>query len=109
MWDGQQKGSYMFGKEFFKKNTYLFIIFIVVYALVNSIISSYLQAVYGEHIENSYGAMAICKYVMAALPMLLMVKWGYLKKATKSQVLIGFALGAITFFFFLPNLLILSL
>ena len=101
--------KFMFGKEYFKKNTVIFLVLIVVYALGNSMISSYLQVQFEENIANSYGAMAICKYVMAALPVLLMFKWGYVKKVKISQVLLGFALGALTFLFFMPNLLVLTL
>ena len=101
--------KFMFGKEFFKKNTYLFISIIVIYALANSIISSYLSGMYTDNIADSYGAMGICKIVMSALPVLLMFKWGYVKKVKGSEVLLGFGLGALTFIFFMPNLLVLTL
>lgn len=99
----------MFGKRFFKKHTFLFVLFIIVIGLTSSVITSIMQERFKEPIENYFGVEAICKFVVSVIPLLLMVKWGYLKKVKFSKVVLGFALGAFTFLFFMPNILILTM
>lgn len=99
----------MFGKEFFKKYTILLVLLIVAIGLSSSIFTGIMQERYREPIENYYGVEAICKVAISAIPLLLMFKWGYLKKVKVRKVLLGFVLGAITFLFFMPNLLILTM
>ena len=99
----------MFGKEFFKKHTFLLVLLIIVIGVSSSVITSIMQERFREPIENYYGVEAICKFVVSIIPLFLMVKWGYLKKVKISKVLLGFVLGAFTFIFFMPNILILTM
>lgn len=99
----------MFGKEFIKRYTFLLVLLIIVIGMSSSVITSLAQERFYEPIENYYGAGAICKFVTSVIPLFLMVKWGYLKKVSLSKVLLGFAMGAFTFIFFLPNILILTM
>lgn len=99
----------MFGKEFFKRYTFLLVLLIIVIGVSSSVITSVMQERFSEPIENYYGVVAICKFVVAIIPLFLMVKWGYLKNVKFSKVVLGFALGVFTFLFFIPNILILTL
>lgn len=52
-----------------------------------------------------YWIEAVCKYVIAILPLILMVKWGYVRKSNIKRIGKGFLIGAVLILFCLPNIL----
>ncbi len=96
-------------KNFCKKHTLIFFVFAIIVALFSNLITGFLQAPFTKNLTISYLIEAIFKCSISIMPITLMVKWGYTKKATKKQVAIGFLLGTLFLLFMAPNLIPLVL
>lgn len=96
-------------KNFCKKHTLIFFVFTIVFALFSNLITGFLQAPFKNNLAVAYLLEAVFKCSISIIPITLMIKWGYTKKANKKQVAIGFLLGAILLLFMAPNLIPLVL
>ena len=96
-------------KDFCKKHTGIFILFVVVFALFTNLITGFVQSFFTENAIMYYLAEAVCKYSISIIPAWLMIKWGYTGKSDKSRLAKGFALGMIFILFAAPNIIPLLL
>ena len=96
-------------KNFCKKHTLIFFVFAIIVALFSNLITGFLQAPFTKNLTISYLIESIFKCSISIMPITLMIKWGYTKKATKKQVAIGFLLGTLFLLFMAPNLIPLVL
>lgn len=76
-------------KNFFKKHTLLFIVFIIAVALFSNLITGFLQGPFAKNLSISYLIDAACKYSISILPITLMVKWGIILTIILSCFSIG--------------------
>lgn len=95
-------------KAFCKKHILLFILMMCLLALASNFITAFCQQ-YGTNLTESYAIEAICKYMIAAFAFILMLRWGYVKKAKGKKVLLGILFGIPTILFVIGNLLPMTL
>lgn len=96
-------------KEFFKKHAILFMLLVAAIALFSNLMRGVLENVFGTSLMMSYVIDAVCGYIISILPLVLMVKWGYIKKSNKPRILLGFLMGTPYILFGIWNLLPLVL
>ena len=82
----------------------IFIIGLFIFALSSNLITGFLQNMLARDIVQNYWIEAICKYVIALLPLFLMIKWGYVGKSNIKKIGIGFLIGAVLILFCIPNI-----
>ena len=92
-------------KKFCKQHIGIFVIGLFVCALSSNLITGFLQNMFAGNIVQYYWIEAVCKYVIAALPLTLMVKWGYIGKSNAKKIGLGFLIGAVLILFCLPNII----
>lgn len=96
-------------KDFFKRHTILFCILAAAVALFSNLSVAVLETFVGDSLTGGFVADAVCKYIVAILPLYIMVKWGYTKKTNPRRLAAGFLLGALCILFAARNLLPLVL
>lgn len=96
-------------KDFFKKHSALFIVIMALVALASNLLTGLLQDQYASNLTEFYGIEAVCKYVIAALVFVLMLRWGYVKKTTGKNVLLGLLFGLPFAMLMMENLLPMTL
>lgn len=92
-------------KVFFKKHTIIFTICIIIMAICSNLITGFLQSFVSPNQTMFYLIEAIFKFGISAGLLILMVKWGYTKKADKKKLTLGFLLGSILLLFMAPNVI----
>lgn len=96
-------------KDFFRKHSALLIVIMVLMALASNLVTGFLQERYASNLTEFYAIEAVCKYVIAALVFVLMLRWRYVKRAKLKNVLFGFLLGLPFALFVIENLLPITL
>ena len=95
-------------KDFFKKHTISFFILVAVWALFSNLLCGVLEGVLGDSLMM-YFVADIISNIVVIIPLVLMVKWGYIKKSNKKRILLGFLAGTPFILFGIRNLLPLVL
>uniref|UniRef100_UPI0040573E60 CPBP family intramembrane glutamic endopeptidase n=1 Tax=Acetatifactor sp. TaxID=1872090 RepID=UPI0040573E60 len=97
-------------KDFIKKNILLFFLFIFVIEVCGGVAAVFLRNVFSKNPGMYYFTEGlVCEYLYAILPLVFMVKWGYIKKSNGKKICFGLLLGAPTILFGAYNLLPLLL
>ena len=96
-------------KQFFKKHTLIFLLFVITYALSTSLLTTFLQNTFATNLSTYYLIEAVAKYIIAILPVTFMIKWGYTKKSNWKRIAMGFGIGTLALIFCLPNLSLFTL
>lgn len=91
-------------KEFFKRHIFIFWIIIAVICLGSNLIGSFCEKLFEDSLTLSFLSEAVCRYIIAVLPLCVMVKWSYIRKSNKKSILSGFLVGMFCIFFIIPNL-----
>ena len=92
-------------KKFCEKHIGFFVLGLLVFGLCSNLITGFCQGMFAKDIAQYYWIEAVCKYVIAILPLILMVKWGYVRKSNIKRIGKGFLIGAMLILFCLPNVL----
>ena len=92
-------------KTFCKKHTWIFVIGIMIFGLCSNLVTGLLQSMFARELTQYYWIMVGCKCAFAILPVILMVKWGYIRKSNGAKIGKGFLVGAVSILFCLPNVL----
>ena len=80
-------------KIFFKKHTFLFVILAALLALLSNLVSGLLESLAAGSLALSFWSEGIWKCLISGLLLLLMKKWGYVRKSGAAKMLTGFAAG----------------
>ena len=96
-------------KDFFKNHTFLFIIIMIFYVLLNNIVTSAIVSPFVNNTVAVYFLKALSKYIFAILPLFFMVKWKPFPKAEKKLILLGLLFGIPSLIPIACNLLPLTL
>lgn len=96
-------------KNFCKTHTLVFILAIILIALASNLVPGFIQRLLDSNLAFSYIINSICKCAFSAIPLTLMVKWGYTSRIDKQQLTKGFFIGSIFILFCIPNILPLIL
>lgn len=100
-----RKGKGNFGE----KHIILFIIFMICCILLNNLVTSAVTAPYENDTTVYYLLVALCKYITALLPLILMARWKLMPKAKMRNLLPGLLFGAPCIILIAENLLPLTL
>lgn len=92
-------------KIFLKKHTWILVIGIMIFGLCSNLATGIMQSIFAKDLVQYYWIMTGCKCAFAILPVILMVKWGYIRKSSGTKIGKGFLIGAISILFCLPNVL----
>ena len=91
-------------KKICREHIGIFVIGLFIFALSSNLLTGVLQNMFARNIVQYYWIEAICKYVIALLPLVLMVKWGYVGKSSVKEIGGGFLIGAVLILFCIPNI-----
>lgn len=91
-------------KTFCKKHIEIFVIGLFIFALGSNLITGFLQTMFARNIVQYYWIEAVCKYMIASLPLILMARWSYIGKSNIKKMGLGFLIGSILILFCLPNI-----
>ena len=72
-------------KTFCKQHSWVFVIGLLVFGLASNLITGFAQNMFARNLTQYYWIEAVCKYVIAILPLVLMMKWGYIGKSNTKK------------------------
>ncbi len=92
-------------KDFCKKHTVIFTLGIILIILFSKLLIDFLQSFFPKNIVMYCLMEAIVQFIVSAIFFIFMVKLGYIKKADKKNIALGFALCSITLLSILYNII----
>jgi len=96
-------------KKFCIKHTVIFCVAIMIIAVLSNLFTGFMQNTYATNLTSYYLIEAVAKYAFAVIPLLCMIKFGYIKKCNMKRMLTGFGIGAFLIVFCAPNLALFTL
>ena len=96
-------------KEFFKKHIAVFCVIMVGVAFLSNVSVGVLQEKYADSLTVSYFVEAVCKFILAFLLIVLMIKWKLIQKTPKKYLWWGLLAGIPGALWIVTNLLPLKL
>lgn len=96
-------------KEFFKRHMMVFVIAILLLAVASNLLSGVMAGWCKNNQAFIFLTEAICKYLIAVIPLTMMFVWGYTKKVAKKDIASGFLAGLPVILVYIWNLLPLIL
>lgn len=96
-------------KKFCLKHTALFCVLIMIIAAFSNLITGFIQNTHATNLTNYYLIEAVCKYAFAVIPLLFMIKFGYIKSSNSKNMLKGFVVGTFVIIFCIPNIAVFAL
>ena len=96
-------------KNFCMKHTVIFCVIIMIIAALSNLITGFMQNTYATNLTSYYLIEAVCKYAFAIIPLICIVKFGYIKKCNTKHMLTGFCIGTFLIIFCVPNLALFTL
>lgn len=94
-------GQKQTAKESLQRHVAVLILLMLLCILLNNIVTSAVTAPFQDSVPATHFFMALCKYVTALLPLVLMFKWNLVQKSSARKILTGFLLG-------MPSVLVIA-